>query len=177
MPLASNCVTSTVTLHAAVAENGSSAFNPHTLAVHVSLTPCRSLAMIASAAILSAAFVESNVPLTGGALNARALSQVLWVTLSPHMIISKATSIPPTVVVANDNHSSNSACAGHVCPSKALSTLLPAFVPQFWTKVHKTRSDKEKSSEHPNFSPTDVYKNASKNLFTIKCDGFAKSLD
>lgn len=75
MPLASNRVASTVALHAAVAENGSSVFNPHTLAVHVSLTPCRSFAMIASAAILFAAFVESNVALTGRALNAPALSK------------------------------------------------------------------------------------------------------
>lgn len=57
------------------------------------------------------------------------------------MIVSRATAVSSTGVVANDNRSSDSACANRARPSEPSSTLLLAFVPLFrhWCSHDPTR--------------------------------------
>lgn len=57
------------------------------------------------------------------------------------MIVSRATAVSSTGVVANDNRSSDSACANRARPSEPSSTLLLAFVPLFrhWCSHDSTR--------------------------------------
>lgn len=79
---------------------------------------------MASAAVLSAEFAESSVASTGWDLNERTLLWFCQLCRYLYMIVSRTT-------VASTIAGIDSACAGCMCTSEALSALLLAFVRRF----------------------------------------------